>query len=223
MKKLILAVLFVAAGATYAQDDTKDVGDFTEVKVFDRMRVNLIKDSENKVYLKGKDTDYIELVNKDGVLKIRMDLDKIFDGNETFVEVHYNNLRVIDGNEGAEIVVNELLEQPKIEIRVQEGAQVTADLKVENAEMRAVTGGIITASGSAVNQNVEVNTGGVFEGKSLETTDTTIRIQAGGEADIFARRTAEVKIRAGGDVDVYGNPTELIKDKFIGGRVRVMK
>ncbi|MEC8884446.1 MAG: DUF2807 domain-containing protein, partial [Bacteroidota bacterium] len=104
-----------------------------------------------------------------------------------------------------------------------EGAQVTADLKVENAEMRAVTGGIITASGSAVNQNVEVNTGGVFEGKSLETTDTTIRIQAGGEADIFARRTAEVKIRAGGDVDVYGNPTELIKDKFIGGRVRVMK
>ncbi|MEC8883741.1 MAG: DUF2807 domain-containing protein, partial [Bacteroidota bacterium] len=77
MKKLILAVLFVAAGATYAQDDTKDVGDFTEVKVFDRMRVNLIKDSENKVYLKGKDTDYIELINKDGVLKIRMDLDKI--------------------------------------------------------------------------------------------------------------------------------------------------
>ncbi|RXG17948.1 putative autotransporter adhesin-like protein [Leeuwenhoekiella aestuarii] len=222
MKKLIIALLLVATTGTYAQE-TRDVGDFTEVKVFDRMRVNLIKSSDNKVILKGKDTEDIELVNKDGVLKIRMDIDKIFDGNETFVEIHYNNLRVIDGNEGAEIVVNELIEQPKIEIRVQEGAQVKAGLEVENAEMRAVTGGIINASGTAKNQNVEVNTGGIYEGKSLETTDTYLRIQAGGEADIFARRTAEVKIRAGGDVHVYGNPTELIKDKFIGGRVTVMK
>ena len=222
MKKLIIALLLVVSGATYAQE-TKDVGDFTEVKVFDRMRVNLIKSSANKVILKGKDTDYIELVNKDGVLKIRMDLDKIFDGNETFVEVYYNDLKVIDGNEGAEIVVNELIEQPKIEIRVQEGAQVKAGLEVENAEMRAVTGGITNASGTAKIPNLEVNTGGIYEGKSLETTDTNLRIQAGGEADIFARRTAEVKIRAGGDVHVYGNPTELIKDKFIGGRVTVMK
>lgn len=222
MKKLIIALLLVATTATYAQE-TKAVGDFTEVKVFDRMRVNLIKSSENKVILKGKDTEDIELVNKDGVLKIRMDINKIFDGNETFVEVHYNNLRVIDGNEGAEIVVNELIEQPKIEIRVQEGAKVKAGIEVENAEMRAVTGGIINASGTAKYQNIEVNTGGIYEGKSLETTDTKLRIQAGGEADIFARRTAEVKIRAGGDVNVYGNPTELIKDKFIGGRVTVMK
>ena len=222
MKKLIIALLLVATTATYAQE-TKAVGDFTEVKVFDRMRVNLIKSSDNKVILKGKDIEDIELINKNGVLKIRMDINKIFDGNETFVEVHYNNLRVIDANEGAEIVVNELIEQPRIEIRVQEGAQVKVGLEVENAEMRAVTGGIINASGTAKNQNVEVNTGGIYEGKSLETTDTTLRIQAGGEVDIFARRTAEVKIRAGGDVHVYGNPTELIKDKFIGGRVTVMK
>ena len=31
-----MAVLLVTAGATFAQDNTKDVGDFTEVKVFDR-------------------------------------------------------------------------------------------------------------------------------------------------------------------------------------------
>lgn len=223
MKKIILVLLLITAGAVNAQDNVKNIGDFTEVKVFDRMRVNLIKSSENKVILKGKDTEDIELVNNDGILKIRMDIDKIFDGNETFVEVYYNNLRVIDANEGARVEVNELLEQPKIEIRVQEGAQVNAGLDVEYAEMRAVTGGIITANGSAEKQNVEINTGGIFEGKSLETTDTSLRIQAGGEAAIFARRTADVKIRAGGDVTVYGNPTELLKDKFIGGRVHVVK
>lgn len=222
MKNQILALLILLVGAVQAQEKVEDVGDFTEVKVFDRMRVNLIKSTENKVVLKGRDTEDIELINKDGVLKIRMDIDKIFDGNETFVEVYFNNLKVIDGNEGAEININELLEQEEIEIRVQEGARVAAGIDVKSATLRAVTGGIIKMNGSAKYQTVEINTGGIYEGKDLETTDTQLRIQAGGEAEIFARRTADIKLRAGGDVYVYGNPTELIKDKFIGGRVRLM-
>lgn len=222
MKKVIFAFLVLVTGSVLAQEKVENLGDFTAVKVFDRMRVNLVKSTENRVYLKGKDTDDIELINKDGMLKIRMDIDKIFDGNETFVEVHFKDLKVIDGNEGAEINVNELLEQESIEIRVQEGARVTAGLEVNSAKMRAVTGGIIDARGSAKTQNVEINTGGIYNGKALETTDTQLRIQAGGEADIFARRTADIKLRAGGDVHVYGNPTEVIKDKFIGGRVHIM-
>ncbi|MCC4212207.1 head GIN domain-containing protein [Leeuwenhoekiella parthenopeia] len=222
MKNQILALLILVTGALHAQEKVEDIGDFTEVKVFDRMRVNLIRSDENKVILKGRDTEDIELINKDGILKIRMDIDKIFDGNETFVEVYFNNLRVIDGNEGAEININELLEQESIEIRVQEGARVTAGMDVKSATLRAVTGGIIRTTGSAKYQTVEINTGGIYNGKDLETTDTQLRIQAGGEAEIFARRTADIKLRAGGDVFVYGNPTELIKDKFIGGRVKVM-
>ena len=132
MKKVIFAFLVLVTGSVLAQEKVENIGDFTEIKVFDRMRVNLVRATENKVYLKGKDTEDIELINKDGVLKIRMDIDKIFDGNETFVEVHFTDLKVIDGNEGAEINFNELLEQKTIEIRVQEGAHVTAGLDVEN-------------------------------------------------------------------------------------------
>ena len=222
MKNKIVILFLIASCALNAQENVLDVGNFTEVKVFDRMRVNLVKSSENKVLLKGRDTEDIEIINKGGVLKIRMDIDKIFDGNETFVEVHFTNLKIIDGNEGAEININELLEQKKIEIRVQEGAQVNAGLNVDSAQMRAVTGGIINVRGSADSQTVEINTGGIFNGKDLETADTQLRIQAGGEAEIFARRTADIKLRAGGDVYVYGNPTEVIKDKFIGGRVKIM-
>ncbi len=222
MRNQLIALLILVTAALQAQEKVEDIGDFTEVKVFDRMRVNLIKSTKNKVVLKGKDTDDIELINKDGILKIRMDIDKIFDGNETFVEVYFTDLKVIDGNEGAEINMNELLEQDAIEIRVQEGARVLAGINVKTAELRAVTGGIIRVSGSAKTQSVEINTGGIYNGKELETTDTQLRIQAGGEAEIFARRTADIKLRAGGDVYVYGNPTELIKDKFIGGRVKLM-
>lgn len=224
MKHIFTILLLFISGLAISQNPrTKDVGNFNEVKVFDRMKVNLIKGDENKVVLSGKDIDDIEVINKDGMLKIRMNFDKIFDGNSTFVEVYYTQLDLIDGNEGAEIVSNELIEQDEIAIKVQEGSRVKAGLKVEKADLRAVTGGIIEASGIAKNQKIEVNTGGIYDGKNLRTKETELRIQAGGEADIYASELADIKIRAGGDVRVFGNPKQVVKDNFIGGHIEVMR
>ncbi|MEH6406668.1 MAG: head GIN domain-containing protein [Leeuwenhoekiella sp.] len=218
----LLIVLFISGFAVAQNPRVQDVGDFNEVKVFDRMKVNLIKADENKVVISGQDIDDIELINKDGLLKIRMNIDKIFDGDHTFVEVHYKYLNVIDGNEGAEIVSNELIEQDRITLKSQEGAHIKAGLKVDFVDMRAVTGGILEVSGTATKQKIEVNTGGIFEGRDLHTEETEVRVQAGGEANIYASKLADVKIRAGGDVRIYGDPEEVLKDNFIGGRIKVM-
>ena len=40
------------------------------------------------------------------------------------IEVYYTDLRTIDGNEGAKIVCNELVEKEKIELRAQEGSHI---------------------------------------------------------------------------------------------------
>lgn len=201
---------------------TKNVGDFTEVKVYDRIVVNLVKSDENKVIITGQDVDQVNVVNKDGTLKIKMDFDLIFDGNKTFVHVHYNNLQIIDGNEGAEITSNELIEQDKIEIKMQEGARVKVGLQVKEAHLRAVTGGIIDASGQAVSQKVKVNTGGIYEGRNLETENSEIFVQAGGEVEAYASKSADLTIRAGGDIVIYGNPAEVKRHRTFGGRIKIM-
>lgn len=217
-----LIALFLTA-MTFAQSPiNKDVGDFTEVKVYDRIVVNLVKSDENKVVITGADADQLVVVNKDGVLKIKMEIDLIFDGNETFVHVHYNNLKTIDGNEGAVISSNELIEQDNIEIKMQEGARAKVGLNVKNAKMRAVTGGIIEASGLAKSQDVTVNTGGIYEGRDLETENSEVFVQAGGEVEVYASKLADVTIRAGGDVDVYGKPENVKRRRTFGGRIRIM-
>ncbi len=224
MKKAVFIILILLNFSVYAQNpQMRDMGNFSSVKVFDRMNVNLIKSTENKIELSGRDVDAIELVNKDGELKIRMQIDKVFDGDRTFVKVFYTDLKVIDGNEGAHIVANEGIEQDAIEIRAQEGAQIEAGLKVKTAEIRAVTGGIIQLNGRAVHQHIEINTGGIYEGKELKTETTVIRVQAGGEASIYASQSAEIKVRAGGDIYVYGNPKEVEKNKFLGGTIKIMR
>ncbi len=220
MRTLLIALLVVGLGSARAQRTLeREVGNFREIKVFDLIEVNLIKSDENKILIKGDNVEDIEYVNRDGVLKLRMEFEKKFRGEDTFIEVHYTDLRVIDANEGSRIVCNELLEQDRIELRAQEGARIEAGLKVQDAEIRAVTGGMVYATGLATNQVITLNTGGVFEGRDLKTDYSKIRVSAGGEAELYASEEVEIQIRAGGDVYVYGNPRQVQKDRIFGGRI----
>ena len=217
-----LLVLFFAlsmTGLTAQGIVDREVGEFREIKVFDLIEVNLIKSDENRILIKGRNTQDINFVNKDGVLKLRMPLEKKFQGEDTFIEVYYTDLRIIDANEGARIIGNEQLVQDRIELRAQEGAQIEIGLSVQDAKIRAVTGGIVTASGIATNQVITLNTGGIFEGRDLKTDYTGIRVSAGGEAELFASKEVDIQIRAGGDVRVYGDPQRVNKDTMMGGRI----
>ncbi|MEP5616565.1 MAG: DUF2807 domain-containing protein, partial [Flavobacteriaceae bacterium] len=101
MKKITTLVLLLMATIAFSQRiiDT-DVGDFYEIKVFDLIEVNLIQSDEDKILIKGRNVDDIQWTNKDGVLKLRMQLEKKFTGEDTFIEVYYTDLDVIDANEG---------------------------------------------------------------------------------------------------------------------------
>lgn len=197
----------------------KEVGDFQEIKVYDLIEVNLIKSDDNRIVIKGHNVYDITFVNKNGVLKLRMELDKKFQGEDTFVEVYYTDLRTIDGNEGAKIVCNELVQKEKIEIRAQEGSHIKIGMDVKDVEMKAVTGGKIEASGLAKNQIIVINTGGVFEGRKLLTEVASVNISAGGEAELYASQKLDISVKAGGDVYVYGNPKDVNKKTLAGGRI----
>jgi hypothetical protein len=219
--RTLLCGLFLVTGLTLSAQGTidREVGEFHEIKVFDLIEVNLIHSEENRILIKGKNTGDINFVNKDGVLKLRMPFEKKFRGEDTFIEVYYTDLKTIDANEGAQIVCNEQLEQDRIELRAQEGAQIEIGMKVRDAQIRAVTGGIIRASGLATNQVITINTGGVFEGRDLKTDFSSIKVSTGGEAELFATAEVDIQIRAGGDVHVYGDPKKVHKDTMFGGRI----
>ncbi|WP_136466210.1 head GIN domain-containing protein [Flagellimonas onchidii] len=223
MKKLLILGVFLFSTVTFSQRmiDT-EVGDFNKIKVFDLIEVNLIQSDEDRIVIKGRNVDDIIWMNRDGVLKLRMQLDKKFMGEDTLIEVFYTDLDVIDSNEGAQITCNELVKKDKIELRAQEGASIRIGMDVEYADVRAVTGGIVQASGLAKNQSVVINTGGIFDGRALRTLSTDVKISAGGEADVFASEQVDINVKAGGDVNVYGKPKKVYKNTFIGGRIHMI-
>jgi len=220
MKTITTVALLFITTLLCAQNPKEVIsGDFNEVKVYDLIVVNLIKSDEARVEITGDDIQDVEVINKSGTLKIRMKLDKSFNGARTFVSVYYTKLEIIDGNEGAFITANELIEQNSIELRSQEGARLLIGLDVKNVEIKAVTGGIVETRGKAVSQNIILNTGGIYEGKAFETKNTTVKIKAAGEADVNASKSVDARVTAGGDVVIYGNPSNIKEKTTFGGRI----
>ncbi|MCK8481743.1 head GIN domain-containing protein [Psychroserpens algicola] len=223
MRTLFTITLLVISSLLTAQNPKeKGVGDFNEVKVYDLIVVNLIKGDTPKVEITGDDIEDVVVINKDGTLKIRMKTDKIFNGDRTFVSVYYTNLQIIDGNEGAYITSNELIEQSQIELKAQEGAHLKIGLDVDQVNIKAISGGIIETRGKAISQDISLNTGGVYEGMAFETKNTSVSITAAGEADVNASKTVTARVTAGGDVFIYGNPESVDEKTRLGGRIKHM-
>ena len=222
--KILLSIvsLFLSVNAISQQDLEKNLGDFGEIKVYDMINVELVKSDENRAIISGDNKSDIELVNKNGTLKIKMRLGESFVGNKTTVRLYYKKIDIIDVNEGAYVSSDDIFQQDKIELRAQEGGVIKLQLEVTDVQVKAVTGGDIEVSGKVERQDISINTGGIFQGKSLESETTYVAIRAAGEAHINASRLADIKIRAGGDVYIYGNPETVNENKMFGGRIKRM-
>ncbi len=221
--RLLLFFTLAIPVASAQQKVTQELQQFKEIKVYDGLSVKLIRSDVNKAIISGANTDKVALVNNDGVLKIRMEIDKLFAGYRTFVELHYNQpLLVIDVNEDARISSDKTIKQQVLELKAQEGGELDINAEVEQMLIKSVTGGIINARGVSDLQDVAINTGGIYYGKNFKTKFSTVNVNAGSTAEIFATDYAKVTVKAGGEVLVYGDPAKMDEKTVFGGRIKRM-
>ena len=200
----------------------KDVGEFTTLKAFDLINITLIESNKNSVEITGENANNVVIVNKNGTLKIRMNLEEIFDGDKTDVVLYHTGFEILDANEGAFIISKDRIAQRDIELKAQEGGYIKVDLDVKDANIRAYSGGTVETYGNVNRQVVKVNTGGIYKGEQLNSVTCKLGISAGGESHIRASELVDLKITAGGDAFIYGNPSTVNERKVIGGRVKRM-
>ena len=222
MKNLILAVLSMGYVLSAQSQIEKTVGEFNELKVYDLIEVKLIKSTENKISITGKNANDVVVVNRNGTLKIRMNLEESFDGNKTYATLYYTKIDVIDVNEGAYVYSDDNIKQFDLKLKAQEGGLIKCRLETSFVDIKSVTGGNIEAQGTVKKQKVTLNTGGIYKGEDLKTEETEVSIVAAGEAYINASQLVDVKIRVGGDVFIYGNPEKVNESRALGGRVKRM-
>ena len=217
MKKLVLFVLFVSS-LMYSQTE-KNVDNFNKVTAFDQIDVVLVQSNENKVVLTGKKSEDVELINKDGELKIRMPLLKMLSGDAVSATVYFKSIDAVEANEGSRISSTDIIKAINFDVITKEGAEIILQLNVGRVTVKSSSGGKITLSGTAKNQEVVLSSGATLTAERLITEQTIITANSGANAQVFGTELVDAKVRAGGIITVFGNPKQLNTKTIAGGKI----
>ena len=218
MKKVLIIAFVFAIQFANAQVN-RNLGDFDQVKVFDKITVKLIAANENKMVITGSRADEVEAVNKNGDLKIRMPFPKLLSGDDIVVNLFFKKLESISVSEGSFVSSEADFKQTTLDLNAKSGGEIKLVLDLDKVNVKAYAGGIVSISGKATNQNVTITSGGILNAKNLHTSQTSISVSAGGQSEIYAAILVDAKVKAGGSIFIYGKPKQINKEVFIGGTI----
>ena len=219
MKHLILFFLFISSYVFSQVNITKTLGEFSTLKVYDLINVELIKSDTNKIMITGQNISDVSIIQKNDLLKIRMNTKKMFNGNQTQVKLFYTAIDVIDANEGAVINSKDPINQYELTLKTQEGAEISALADTKLLNIKCFTGGVVSVSGTTELQKLSLRTGGIYLGSNLVSEYSNVNIKTGGEAHVKTQKDLDIRIFSGGDVFIYGKPKKINQKRLFGGRV----
>lgn len=219
MKNLALLLALIVSPFVFAQKSSA-LGDFNKMSVFDQIQLTLVPSDTQKIEIEGENVDNVNVVNKNGALKIKMNFVKSLQGEGVKVTLFYKNLTEILADEGATIKAKDPIKATKLDVTAKNGAVITAEIDTERVDVKAGSGSIVKLSGKANVQDIVSNSGAEIRNKKLLTNQTTVTVNAGGSADVNATELVDAKTRAGGRITIYGNPKNVSEKNVLGGTVK---
>jgi hypothetical protein len=223
MKKIIfICALFVSTAVTAQSVVTENLGDYTILKVYNGIEVELIKGTEQRLEITGNKSEMVKIKNVNNTLKLSLPfslkpLNNSAEG-EVLIKLFYSkNINIIDANEGATIT-SKGFNQDNIELNAQERAFINITTITNYVTVKASSGGIIKVSGTAKNQEVDADLYGIYHGFNLKVIgNSSVKAGTGAKAEISAGATLNAKVSFGGAIFYKGNPKVVKDKKVIGG------
>lgn len=197
----------------------RSLEDFFKVTVFDQIDVLLIHSNENKIILNGAGSEDVELINKNGELKIRVPLTKLLSGDNISATVYFKDISAVEANEGSRISSESVILSSNFDLITKEGSVAVLTLDVQNLKVKMNDGSKITLQGKAVNQDILLNSGSVYQAQKLQSDYILVTANAGAEGSVNAISRIDAKSRAGGKVNIYGSPKRITKKTIAGGQI----
>ncbi|GGG93328.1 hypothetical protein GCM10011416_08040 [Polaribacter pacificus] len=199
---------------------SKQLSDFSTLKTYSGIDVELIKSPEQKIVITGDMAENVKIKNVQQTLRISFPFFKTPSKSKVKVTIYYNKeIKVIDANEGSSITAQNF-EQTTVTIKTQEGAYINMTIAVKNLTVKAVSEGIIKLTGTSKNSSIEASTGGAFHGFELKNSNVCkVSAGLGGKAEVYSLETLEAKVSFGGSIFYKGTPEDLKTKKVLGGSI----
>jgi hypothetical protein len=220
--KTLLIALFLTQFVFSQNQNSRKIGDFKILKVYDLINLELIKAEENYAEISGQHSNSVVVKNKNGELKVRMGIERRFRGANTKVKIFYNNIDKIYVHEGAFVFSKDTISQTSLYVKADEGARVAMDLKITDLATNTSSGATMDVRGIVEYHRAKINTGADLKASELITQESEVFLTTGGVADVFARKELSINVRAGGTVNIHSKTKKIIENKLAGGTINYL-
>ncbi|MBU2901135.1 head GIN domain-containing protein [Maribacter dokdonensis] len=223
MKSLLFFTMLFCTTLLVAQNNAIiSLENFTELQVYDRISVTLVKGEENKIEIPLEHKKDLSITENDARLRLKMCSGESVLNSTLSLKLYYTEaLSIIDANKNSRIISTGLVIGTDLAIEAQDASTITLNIAYNNVSAKSTSGSEIKLSGTSTNQEVMINTGGKLFNKGLKTKNSTVIVLSGGSAEVYASEAVIAKVKAGGSITVYGNPKSVDKDDTFGGKIAI--
>lgn len=223
MKSLLFFTMLFCTTLLVAQNNAIiPLENFTELQVYDRISVTLVKGEENKIEIPLEHKKDLSITENDARLRLKMCSGESVLNSTLSLKLYYTEaLSIIDTNKNSRIISTGLVIGTDLAIEAQDASTITLNIAYNNVSAKSTSGSEIKLSGTSTNQEVMINTGGKLFNKGLKTKNSTVIVLSGGSAEVYASEAIIAKVKAGGSITVYGNPKSVDKDDTFGGKIAI--
>ena len=216
-----IVIIFLLGTFTFLGQSKIDrnLGDFSKVAVYDGINLELIKSDENKVEITGKNTNFVVVKNKNGDLKIRLNLERRFSGDKTKVSLFYKTLYNIISHEGSNVFSKDTIKQGDLNVKANTGSTLNFIVALNTLNTTSATGSTVNLSGNAEYHDCSTSTGAEIDAEKLTTTETYATSTTGGLIEVSATKELEANSKLGGIINVYEKTDKIVESISLGGVV----
>ena len=219
MKRFILTLLIIPSLLVSQEEINRNLGEFTKLSIYDGINVELIKSDENKVEASGENTRFVVVKNKNGSLKIRLNVQKRFSGDRTMVKLYYKNIYSFIAHEGSNIFSKDTLKQADLKIKGHTGSRIDIPVELNSISVTSTAGAKITLRGSSTYLEASSATGSEINARNMVVGDGEVSALSGSMIDVRAETSLEAIARIGGVINVHSKTERITEKVSLGGSV----
>ena len=219
MKRFILTLLIIPSLLVSQEEINRNLGEFTKLSIYDGINVELIKSDENKVEASGENTRFVVVKNKNGNLKIRLNVQKRFSGDRTMVKLYYKNIYSFIAHEGSNIFSKDTLKQADLKIKGHTGSRIDIPVELNSISVTSTAGAKITLRGSSTYLEASSATGSEINARNMVIDNGEVSALSGSMIDVRAETSLEAIARIGGVINVHSKTERITEKVSLGGSV----
>jgi len=219
MKRFILTLLIIPSLLVSQEEINRNLGEFTKLSIYDGINVELIKSDENKVEASGENTRFVVVKNKNGNLKIRLNVQKRFSGDRTMVKLYYKNIYSFIAHEGSNIFSKDTIKQADLKIKGHTGSRIDVPVELNSISVTSTAGAKITLRGTSTYLEASSATGSEINARNMVVEDGEVSALSGSMVDVRAQISLEAIARIGGVINVHSKTERITEKVSLGGSV----